>query len=117
MGVLGVATAVADVPFDEVRPFVTAEQCARILGLDGSPAAGVRADADPATCTLGMHGQFWYRGDYTFAPHLDGTAITYRITNISGYPDGIIALWQRAVLKRQQQDLETFAAALPGRLG
>lgn len=117
MGVLGVATAVADVPFDQVRPFLTAEHCARILGVDGSRAAGVSVDADPATRSLGMHGQFWYRGDYTFDPHPAGTAITYRITNISGYPDALIRLWQRAALKRQQQDVETFAATLAARLG
>jgi hypothetical protein len=116
MGVLGVVSAVADVPFDQVRPFLTAEYCARILGVEGAQAAGVSVDADPATRTLGMHGQFWYRGDYTFEPHPAGTAITYRITNISGCPDGIIGLWQRAVLKRQHQDLKTFAAALPQRL-
>jgi hypothetical protein len=116
MGVLGVATAVADVPFDQVRRLLTADRCARILGVDGSTAAVVSVDADPATRTLRMHGQFWYRGDYTFDPHPAGTAITYRITNISGYPDRIIGLWQRAVLKRQQQDVQTFAAALTGRL-
>lgn len=116
MGVLRTAKAVAAVPFDQVEPFLTAERCKVLLGLDQAGRAGVSVDADPDAATVGLQGQFWYRGEYAFAPHRDGTEITYRIVNVSGSPDAVIGLWQRKVLNRQQRDLDAFAAALPGRL-
>jgi hypothetical protein len=114
--VLGRVTAVSPVPFDRVRPLITAKQAQVLLGLDQAAATTVSVDVDPTTDTLGLQGQFWYRGEYTFAPHPGGTEITYRIKNVSGRPDAIIRLWQRALLRRQQHDLDAFAAALPSRV-
>ncbi|MGZ0147056.1 hypothetical protein ACXJJ3_08285 [Kribbella sp. WER1] len=111
MGLLGTARAVADVPFERVRPFLTEERCKILLG---SPP-GVSMDLDGAT--VGMQGQFWYRGEYTFAAYGEGTEVTYRISNVSGRPDGIIRVWQRKALKNQQRDVDAYAAALPGRVG
>ncbi|TDU90514.1 hypothetical protein EV138_4105 [Kribbella voronezhensis] len=105
--------AVADVSFARVVPFLTAERAAVVLGVDQANPAGVVVEADPGHRTVGMHGQYWYRGDYSFAEHPGGTLVTYRITNISGQPDALIKVWQRKVLRRQQQDVEAFAAALP----
>jgi hypothetical protein len=110
MGVLGTAKAVAAVPFDQVRPFLTEERCKVLLG---SPA-GVSVDLDGDT--VGLQGQFWYRGEYTFAPSGDRTEVTYRISNVSGQPDAIIRLWQRKMLSRRQRDVDAYAAALPGRV-
>lgn len=112
MGVLGTARAVADVPFEQVRPFLTAERCRVLLGRE---VAGVSVDVDGDT--VGMQGQFWYRGEYTFAPYGEGTEVTYRIHNVSGRPDGIIRIWQRKALKDQQRAVEAFAAELPRRVG
>ncbi len=106
----------ADVSFARVAPFLTAERAAVVLGVDRANPAGVVVEADPGNCSVGMHGQYWYRGDYSFAEHPDGTLITYRITNISGQPDALIRLWQRKVLRRQQRDVEAFAAVLPERI-
>ncbi|WP_432891389.1 hypothetical protein ACQPYH_14675 [Kribbella sp. CA-245084] len=116
MTVLGTAKAVASVPFDQVQPFLTEARCKHLLGLDRANPAGVSVDADPAAGTVGMQGQYWYRGEYTFGPHPDGTEITYRIVNVSGSPDAVIRLWQRKVLNNQQRDLDAFAADLPSRL-
>jgi hypothetical protein len=116
MGVLGTVTAVAEVSFARVVPFLTPERCAIVLGVDQANPAGVAVEADPGNHTVGMHGQYWYRGDYSFAEHPGGTLVTYRITNISGQPDALIKLWQRKVLRRQQRDVDAFAAALPERI-
>lgn len=115
MGVLGTVKAVAAVPFDQVRPFLTEERCKVLLGLEHANPAGVSVDVDGTT--VGLQGQFWYRGEYTFAPYHGGTEVTYRITNVSGRPDAIIRLWQRKALKEQQRDVDAYAAALPGRVG
>jgi hypothetical protein len=114
--VLGSVTAVAPVPFDRIRPLMTAERAHILLGLDRAAATSVSVDVDPTTDTLGLQGQFWYRGEYTFTPHPGGTEIAYRIKNVSGQPDTIIRLWQRRLLRRQQHDLDTLAAALPSRV-
>jgi hypothetical protein len=87
-----------------------------LLGVDQGNPAGVTVDADPAAATIGLQGQFWYRGEYTFAPHADGTEVTYRIKNVSGWPDAVIGLWQRKAVKGRQWDVEVYAAALPGRV-
>ncbi|MFD7158040.1 hypothetical protein ACFV9C_25805 [Kribbella sp. NPDC059898] len=63
MGVLGTVKAVAAVPFEQVEPFLTEERCRVLLGDPG----GVSVDVDGAT--VGMQGQFWYRGEYTFTPY------------------------------------------------
>ncbi|HZX05317.1 hypothetical protein [Kribbella sp.] len=112
MGLLGTATAVADVPFEQLRPFLTEERCRALLG----DPADVSVDVDGAT--VGMQGQFWYRGEYTFTPYGEnGTEVTYRIRNVSGRPDAVIRLWQRKMLKDQQRAVEAYAAELPGRVG
>jgi hypothetical protein len=116
MGVLGAVSAVAAVPFDQVQPFLTKERCKRLFGLDQANPGGVSVDADPASATVGLQGQFWYRGEYTFAPLGDGTEITYRIVNVSGSPDAVIRLWQRKVLTNQQRDVDAFASDLPRRV-
>lgn len=114
--ILGSATAVAPVPFDRVRPMLTQESGPLLLSLDPATAASVSMNVDPDTGTVSLQGQFWYRGEYTFAPHPRGTEITYRIKNVSGAPGPVIKLWQRPLLKRQQHDLDTFASALPSRV-
>ena len=114
--VLGSVTAVVPVPFDRIRPLMTAQTAPVLLGLDRGAATTVSVDVDPTTDTLGLQGQFWYRGEYTFTAHPRGTEIAYRIKNVSGQPDVIIRLWQRRILRRQQHDLDALAAALPARL-
>ncbi len=113
--VLGTAVSVARVPYDRVRPFLTDDGAARVLGLAPVPAELViGATASPALVWL--HGAYWYQGEYEFAPHCDGTQVTYRIRNISGHPDLLIRLWQRRLLSSQQADTDRFAAELPARL-
>lgn len=112
-GVLGSVTALALVPFDRVRPLISVGQAHILLGLDQAAASTVSLDVDPTTDTLGLQGQFWYRGEYTFTAHPQGTKIVYRIKNVSGRSDAVIRLWQRRLLRRQQHDLDAFAAALP----
>lgn len=114
--VLGEATAVAAVSYDRVRPLLTEEDAAVVLGLDGHPQ-GVTVGADPGRSMLWLHGEYWYQGEYVFAPHHDGTEVTYRIRNISGHPDLAIRFWQRRMLKAQQRHLDEYAAALPARVG
>jgi hypothetical protein len=114
--ILGSVTAVALVPFDRIRPLITAEQAHVLLGLDPAAASTVSVDVDPSTGTLGLQGQFWYRGEYTFTPHPRGTEIVHRIRNVSGRSDAVIRLWQRRHLGRQQQNLDALAAALPSRV-
>ena len=114
--VLGRATAVSPVPFDRIRALISAKRAHVLLGLDQAAATTVSVDVDLTTDTLGVQGQFWYRGEYTFTPHPRGTEIAYRIKNVSGQPDTIIRLWQRRLLRRQQHDLDSLAAALPARL-
>ncbi|WP_427895254.1 hypothetical protein ACQHIV_16555 [Kribbella sp. GL6] len=111
MGVLGTVKAVAAVPFEQVEPFLTEERCRALLG----DLSGVSVDVDGTT--VGMQGQFWYRGEYTFTPYGEGTEVTYRIRNVSGQADAVIRLWQRKVLKDQQRAVEAYAAELPGRVG
>lgn len=113
--VLGTARAVAAVRFQRVRPLLTNEGAAVLLGLDGHPPS-VTVGADPDRAMVWLHGSYWYQGEYLFAPHRDGTEVTYRIRNISGHPDLAIRLWQRRALKAQQRDLDEYAAALPARL-
>ncbi|MGW7682753.1 hypothetical protein ACWGID_18585 [Kribbella sp. NPDC054772] len=116
MGLLGTAKAVAAVPFEQVEPLLTEDRCKVLLGLDGGNPAGVSVDADPAAATIGLQGQFWYRGEYTFAPHAGGTEVTYRLENVSSWPDPVIALWQRKTVKAVQRAADSYAAALPGRV-
>ena len=115
MGLLGSTTAVADVAFERVRQVLTEEHAAILLGLNALPP-GVLVTADARRSTLAMQGQFWYRGEYAFAPDGRGTLITYRVINVSGQPDAMIRIWQRASLRRQQRDTDAFAADLPNRV-
>lgn len=103
--------AIATVPFEQVRPFLTEERCRVLLRLDEANPAGVTVDVDGAT--VGMQGQFWYRGEYSFEPAGYGTAITYRITNVSTSPDAVIRLWQRKVLNQLQSTVDQYAVDLP----
>ena len=113
---LGTATAVAAVPFERVEPLLTEAGSRLLLGLDQSNPAAVAVDVDPAAATISMQGQFWYRGEFAFAPHSGGTEVTYRIKNVSGWPDVVIKFWQRKLLDRQRRELDAFVGALPVRL-
>ena len=116
--VLATATAVSAVPMSQVQPMLTQERCRRLLGLQQSSRAGgltISPDVE-ANGTVCVQGEFWYRGEYTFAPHAQGVEITYRIKNVSGMPDRLIRLWQRSALRRQQQNLDRLAASLPSRI-
>jgi hypothetical protein len=113
--VLGECTAVADIAFAKIEPLITDEGVSILLGLDGR-AAGLACGADPSQALIWVHGSYWYQGEYAYAPHPDGTRVTYRIRNISGHPDFLIRLWQRRLLRTQQRDLDTYAAALPARI-
>lgn len=114
--VLGEATAIAAVAYERVRPLLTDQGATTLLGLDGRPA-GLTVGADPSRSLIWLHGKYWYQGEYTFAPHADGTQVTYRIRNISGHPDVVIRLWQRRTLRTRQRQVEEYAAALPARIG
>lgn len=114
--VLGEATAVAAVPFSRLGPLLTEDGAAVLLGLQGRQA-GITVGADPSRSMVWLHGTYWYQGEYTFAPHPDGTEVTYRIRNVSGHPDLAIRLWQRRMLKAQQRQVDEYAAALPARIG
>jgi hypothetical protein len=113
--VLATASAVAAVPFERIQPLLTAEGARTLLGVEHS-AVGVTVGAEPDDSLVWMHGEYWYQGEYLFAPCPGGTMVTYRIRNISGTPDFGIRLWQRRMLKAQQADLERYAVALPRRL-
>jgi hypothetical protein len=100
----------------QVQRMLTEDRCLRLLGLDQISRAGLTVSADGPTGTVVVQGEFWYRGEYTFASHPEGVEITYRIKNVSGMPDRLVRLWQRSVLRRQQQDLDRLAASLPSRV-
>lgn len=112
---LGVATAVADVPFASVRPLITPDRAHLLLGVaHGTPDLTIGAEPDRSL--VWMHGQYWYQGEYEFAPDRAGTRVTYRIRNISGHPDAMIKMWQRRTLKAQDRAVAEFAAQLPRRV-
>jgi hypothetical protein len=114
--VLGERTAVAGIAFGKVQPLITDGGASTLLGLDGR-TAGVTVGADPDRAQVWVHGSYWYQGEYAYAPHPDGTRVTYRIRNISGHPDFLIRLWQRRTLRTQQRDVDAYAATLAGRIG
>jgi hypothetical protein len=113
---LATATARAMVPFDEVRAHINQSGARRLLGVGSEPSLNV--GAAPGLSMVWMHGGFWYQGEYVFEPCGPAeTAVTYRIRNISGLPDRVIRLWQRAHLAAQQEAVDRFARQLPGRVG
>jgi hypothetical protein len=112
--VLGTARAVAAVPFERIQPLLTTEGARTLLGVEHSAVGTVGAEPDDSL--VWMHGEYWYQGEYLFAPCPDGTTVTYRIRNISGTPDSVIRFWQRRMLKAQQGDLERYVVALPNYL-
>ncbi|WP_125612259.1 hypothetical protein [Specibacter cremeus] len=113
--VIGTANAVAAVPFERIRPLINVDGARVLLGLDYQPP-GLTVGAEPARSLVWMHGAYWYQGEYIFKSHPQGTAVTYRIRNISGHPDLVIRVWQRRVLKAQQQNLDVYLLDLPNRL-
>lgn len=63
-----------------------------------------------------IQGQWWYRGEYTFDAHPEGTLMTYRIYNLARLPDLVIKMWQHSLLRRQQDGAEALAQTLSNRL-
>ena len=113
--VLATAVAVAAVPFERIQPLITADGAWTLLDVEHR-AVGLTVGAEPDDSLVWMHGEYWYQGEYLFAPCLDGTKVTHRIRNISATPDFAIRLWQRRMLEAQQADLEKYAGALTRRL-
>lgn len=114
-GLLGTVTATAWVPHGHVLAHLNGSDARRLLGIGSDPSLRVGAAADPSM--VWMRGGFWYQGEYLFAPLGEAqTLVTYRVRNISGFPDWLIRLWQRGHLKSQQRSVDRFAAELPGRL-
>lgn len=112
---LATATARAMVPFDQVRAHINQSSARRLLGV--GVESSLTVGAAPELSMVWMHGGFWYQGEYVFEPIGAGeTAVTYRIRNISGLPDWLIRLWQRAHLAAQQDAVDRFAKQLPGRV-
>jgi hypothetical protein len=112
---LATAAALASVPYAHVQARLNTSSARRVLGVGSEPSLSVGAARDLST--LWMRGGFWYQGEYIFAPMGEAqTLVTYRIRNISGFPDRLIRTWQRAHLKSQQRVVDRFATELPGRI-
>ena len=109
-------------PFGRVRELVLAVRPGEfggaaqvLLGINGS-ATPLKLTTDPDRLMIAVQGQFWYRGEYSYAEHPDGTLLRYEIHNASAFPDPVIKLWQRALLRTVQADANKAAADLTTRL-
>lgn len=112
---LATATALAAVPYDHVKQHINTSDARRLLGVGSEPSLIVGAAPDRSM--VWMHGGFWYQGEYVLEPAgATETAVTYRIRNISGLPDRLIRVWQRAHLTSRQDVVDRFAAQLPSRV-
>ena len=110
------------VPFGRVRELVLAARpnefngaAQVLLGLNGA-ATPLKLSTDPARLMIAVQGQFWYRGEYSYVEHPDGTLLRYEIHNVSSFPDPVIKLWQRATLREIQPAANKLAQNLTARL-
>lgn len=110
------------IPFGRIRELVLAVRPGEfggaaqlLLGINGS-ATPLKLTTDPDRLMVAVQGQFWYRGEYSYAEHPDGTLLRYEIHNASSFPDPVIKLWQRAVLRDIRPAADKAAAELTARL-
>jgi hypothetical protein len=132
--VLASARAVSAVPYDAVRRVLAAgpEAATRVLlGLDPASLGSTAVTTDEDAGLVAMEGEFWYRGEYHFAPDPAGsggpgrpggpggpgvTVVRHDVVNVSGRSDRLVGLWQRRFLRGVEEDLAGFALALPHRV-
>lgn len=114
---LQIVDADADVDFERVRGMLNDQDAPVLLDLTGNRADVVTLGVEPDRSMVWIHGNYWYQGEYVFAPgDVGGTRVTYRIRNISSTPNAVIRLWQRRTLREAQRKLDRLAAALPERV-
>jgi hypothetical protein len=114
----------------ETSPFLTSRMRALIANSPGplrfpadapeaSPVPGVNVVADTSRHTLGVSGQWWFRGVWSTSPHGAHTLVRYQVFNVAPVATRwLVPLVAGAALRASAQpQFEQALAAIGGLLG